>query len=318
MAVVHISEPSELQSLITNESNENVVAAVFIAQWHEPCKLVVEALEELTESWEKLRIAIVDVDHVGTAGLKEACSVQKIPTVVFFVGLAEVLRYEDAEIPALVENVERVCNERESLLASQQEKVITEIKSVLSSGDMVIFIKGTPEKPQCKFTRKLLTLLEGYEYKSYNILTNSILRESLKKYSNWPTYPQIYIKSEFLGGLDIVEQLINEHTFHEMTGQPLEDRLKRLISKEKVVLFIKGTPDNPYCGFSSRMVDLLNELKVKYFSFNIFQDSTVREGLKVFSAWPTYPQLYINGELIGGIDIVTEMISSGEFANLLE
>jgi Grx4 family monothiol glutaredoxin len=318
MAVVNIADPTELQTLIRDESREHALAVVFVTQWHEPCKLVVEALEELTDTNQELRVAVVDVEHTASAGIKAIYGVEKIPTVIFYVRFVEVFRYEGAEIPILVEQTERICCERDRLFVEQEEKVNQEIKEVLSGGDLVIFIKGTPEKPQCKFTRKLLMLLEGYEYNHFNILSNFVLRESLKKYSNWPTYPQIYIKSELVGGLDIVEQLINDQTFHEMTSQSLEGRLKRLISKDKVVLFMKGTPDNPFCGFSSRMVDILNEQNVKYFSFNIFQDNIVREGLKTFSSWPTYPQLYINGELIGGIDIVTELVQSGEFSSLIE
>ncbi|XP_076759355.1 glutaredoxin 3 [Xylocopa sonorina] len=97
----------------------------------------------------------------------------------------------------------------------------------------------------------------------------------------------------------------------------LEERLKKLINQAPCMLFMKGSPANPRCGFSRTIVSLLDSYKADYQSFDILQDNAVREGLKKFSDWPTYPQLYINGELIGGLDIVREMSKSGELESML-
>ena len=82
------------------------------------------------------------------------------------------------------------------------------------------------------------------------------------------------------------------------------------------MLFMKGNPAAPRCGFSNKTVALLNEQGVKFESFDILSDNMVREGLKKYSNWPTYPQLYVKGELIGGLDIMKEMVESGDFADL--
>ncbi|KTW26567.1 Grx4 family monothiol glutaredoxin [Pneumocystis jirovecii RU7] len=100
--------------------------------------------------------------------------------------------------------------------------------------------------------------------------------------------------------------------------EDLTSRLEKLVKAEPVMLFMKGTPDNPQCGFSRQIVDILNDLSVKYGFFNILSDQEVREGLKEFSNWPTYPQLYIQGNLCGGLDIVREMIKTGEIQKLLQ
>lgn len=97
----------------------------------------------------------------------------------------------------------------------------------------------------------------------------------------------------------------------------LEDRLKKLINQAPCMLFMKGSPATPRCGFSRTIVSLLDSYKADYQSFDILQDNDVREGLKKFSDWPTYPQLYVNGELIGGLDIIKEMSESGELENIL-
>jgi monothiol glutaredoxin len=81
---------------------------------------------------------------------------------------------------------------------------------------------------------------------------------------------------------------------------------------------MKGTPEMPQCGFSANVVKILNEQSVKFASFNILSDMDIREGVKAYSSWPTYPQLYVKGELIGGNDIIMEMKNSGELENVLK
>ncbi|KAI8321438.1 glutaredoxin [Martensiomyces pterosporus] len=99
--------------------------------------------------------------------------------------------------------------------------------------------------------------------------------------------------------------------------QDLNTRLKGLIERAPVMVFIKGTAAQPRCGFSKKIIGMLNEQGVKYGYFDILSDEEVRQGLKEYSNWPTYPQLYIDGELVGGVDIVTEMIESGELAEMI-
>lgn len=102
------------------------------------------------------------------------------------------------------------------------------------------------------------------------------------------------------------------------TEEDLNSRLQQLIKKAPVMLFMKGDPSIPRCGFSKQVIALLDSHNAKYETFDILQDWDVREGLKKFSNWPTYPQLYINGELIGGLDILKELSSNGELDELLK
>jgi Grx4 family monothiol glutaredoxin len=100
--------------------------------------------------------------------------------------------------------------------------------------------------------------------------------------------------------------------------ESLESRLKRLTNSNKVMLFMKGSPSEAACGFSQRIVNLLaNYPDIKYGSFDIFSDAAVREGLKKYSNWPTYPQLYVDGALVGGIDICLELHENGELEDTL-
>ena len=95
------------------------------------------------------------------------------------------------------------------------------------------------------------------------------------------------------------------------------DRIKQDIADNSVVLFMKGTPVFPQCGFSAAVVQILTHLGVKFKGIDVLADSEIRQGIKEFSSWPTIPQLYVKGEFVGGCDIVREMFESGELGDFL-
>ena len=98
----------------------------------------------------------------------------------------------------------------------------------------------------------------------------------------------------------------------------VNERIESQLRSHPVLLYMKGTPDFPQCGFSAQTVAALRAVGKPFAYVNIFEDPEVREGLKVYSNWPTYPQLYVNGELIGGCDIALEMYHSGELKTVVE
>ncbi|MGB5627738.1 MAG: Grx4 family monothiol glutaredoxin [Woeseiaceae bacterium] len=98
----------------------------------------------------------------------------------------------------------------------------------------------------------------------------------------------------------------------------VKERIEEQLASHDVLLYMKGSPDFPQCGFSGQTVAALNAIGKPYAFVNIFEDPEIREGLKEYSNWPTFPQLYVKGELIGGCDIVVEMYNSGELKALLE
>ena len=96
------------------------------------------------------------------------------------------------------------------------------------------------------------------------------------------------------------------------------ERIKQHLATEPVVLFMKGTPDFPQCGFSAQAVAALKQVGASFHSVDIFEDLELRDELKRFSNWPTYPQLYVNGELVGGADITIQMFKTGELKQLID
>ncbi|HEY5226041.1 MAG TPA: Grx4 family monothiol glutaredoxin [Methylovirgula sp.] len=101
-----------------------------------------------------------------------------------------------------------------------------------------------------------------------------------------------------------------------MTG--INDFIQSVVDKNDVVLFMKGTPNAPQCGFSGQLVQILNYLGVGYEHVNCLENDEIRQGIKAFSDWPTIPQLYVKGEFIGGCDIVREMFQSGELSGVFD
>jgi len=207
----------------------------------------------------------------------------------------------------------------------------------------MLFMKGTPSNPQCGFSSKLVDLLnkEGAEFQSFNILSDSEVREGLKIYSNWPTFPQLYVEGKLIGGLDVVKEMQENGELSTMlpqkskvapatsvsnpptttpattTQEDLNTRLEKLINTGQIMLFMKGTPEAPACGFSSKVVNILKKNNVEFSSFNILSNEEVRNGLKTYSNWPTFPQLYSKGKLVGGCDIVKELDENGELVEAL-
>ena len=101
-------------------------------------------------------------------------------------------------------------------------------------------------------------------------------------------------------------------------SEVIEKKIKELIEKNDVCLFMKGTPEVPQCGFSLAVSNVLKHLDVKFIGINVLEDQQIREEIKIFSDWPTIPQLYVKGEFIGGCDIIKEMFEKGELQTKLK
>ena len=101
-------------------------------------------------------------------------------------------------------------------------------------------------------------------------------------------------------------------------SNPINEWIANAVKSNDVVLFMKGTPDQPQCGFSGRVVKMLDYMGVAYAGVNVLQSDDLRNGIKEFSDWPTIPQLYVKGEFVGGCDIITEMFQKGELQPIIK
>ncbi|KAG7383003.1 monothiol glutaredoxin grx4 [Phytophthora pseudosyringae] len=220
---------------------------------------------------------------------------------------------------SIVEQLGLAKNVEEAEAAFQES-----LRALVGSAPVLLFMKGTPSEPKCGFSKKTVKLLRDHQvaFSSFDILSDEQVRQGLKKFSDWPTYPQLYVKGKLVGGLDILNEMAEDGDLSEQLGvekkAKKENKYEQLISRARVMIFIKGSPKQPQCGFSRKLVEILDAEGFKYDYFDILSDDNVRQGLKKYSNWPTFPQLYVNGELIGGLDIVQQLQEDGELAELKE
>merc|ERR1719219_1726693 len=202
------------------------------------------------------------------------------------------------------------------------EDLETKLKRLISARKCMLFMKGNPEEPKCGFSKQFVAIMKDINasYGTFDILTDDEVRQGLKTFSNWPTYPQLYIDGDLIGGLDIIKEMLEAGELQSMipTKVTLEDRLKSLINKAPLMIFMKGDPKTPKCGFSRQLMEIMSDTKLEFDTFDIFSDEDVRQGLKSFSNWPTYPQVYVKGELVGGLDIIKELKEADELIPTLK
>merc|ERR1719242_962412 len=132
---------------------------------------------------------------------------------------------------------------------------------------------------------------------------------------------KLYIKGELVGGLDIIKEMVESNELQSMIpkkANSLEKRMKELISSGNVMVFMKGNKNEPRCGFSRTLMEILHETGVEFSTFDVLTDEDIRQGLKKFSNWPPYPQVYVKGELIGGLDIIKELKEGDELISTLK
>jgi len=315
-----ISSEGAVQQLI--ESNEQVLVLHFTATWSDPCKTVAASLGVLSQKYPGLTVHQVDTEKVSK--FSETNNIDSVPTCLFYLKKELKETVAGLNVPRVAKTVDKLITDCGSIAPAEApiEDLNSRLKRLTQMAKCVAFIKGSPQAPRCKFTRALMELFSTLEveFSYFDILSDKDVREGLKTFGEWPTYPQVWLDGELCGGLDILKEM---HENGELittlpVKQSLNTRLKNLISSHKVMLFMKGDPTEPKCGFSKITVGILAEYSVDYKTFDILTDNEVRQGLKEYSEWPTYPQLYVDGELLGGLDIIREMHESGDLSDSLK
>nr|CAD7426184.1 unnamed protein product [Timema monikensis] len=254
-------------------------------------------------------------------------NIAAVPTFVLFKKGAVVDRVDGADAPSLTKKINQQASKISFLapkptLQSDEESLKTRLKNLINAAPVMLFMKGSALEPRCGFSKTIIAILEELDtdYKTFDILSDETVRQGLKTYSDWPTYPQLYVKGELIGGLDIVKEMKENGELEKLLPkkQSLDERLKTLINSSDVIVFMKGDRTTPRCGFSRQLMEILTETGIKFQTFDILTDEEIRQGLKTFSNWPTYPQVYVKGELIGGLDIIKDLKEAGELESSLK
>ena len=249
-----------------------------------------------------------------------------VPTFLFFKKGKVIKRIEGAKAADVTKAVKNLASQKSTGPArpppsstvaetpvhqETPDELNARLKKIINLSPVMLFMKGDPAAPKCGFSRQTVEMFSNLnaKYGTFDILTDDAVRQGLKTYSNWPTYPQLYIKGELVGGLDILKELNEDGELKTMLTEamPAPPDFNALVNKAPLMIFMKGNPAEPKCGFSRTLIQILSETGLSYDTFDILSDDDVRQGLKKFSNWPTFPQVYVKGDLVGGLDIIKEL-----------
>ena len=327
----------------------------FSAEWHEPCKAMAEAFA-LLAGMHAASAAFVKAETEAVPNEAHALGVESVPTFVFLRGGKKVggvvgadtgkLRAAlDAQLAAAAAAADpHAADDLNPAGKSTGDDALDhKIHRLINSKRVMLFMKGNAHEPRCGFSRRAIELMtkSNLDYGTFDILGDNDVRQGIKVFSNWPTFPQLYVCGKLIGGLDIMKELDEDGELTETLSQTipaataedaaaltagagagaaaepspeeqLNKRIAGLIAGHKCMLFMKGEPGAERCGFSRRVVALLNEHGIEFGSFDILTDNDVRQGIKKYSDWPTFPQFYVDSKLIGGLDILVEMAEEAE------
>jgi Grx4 family monothiol glutaredoxin len=312
-----LTEITSTQTLENFLQTKNKIGLLFGANWHEATpmlKMVCNALGQ-----EKTSVTFGYIEAEDLPDITDTYDVTMVPTIVLLNGSSVLERLEGTIEPSQITvAVQRLIDAPEGVIAAATEDTTTPIVAapvakdpqqvlnerldqLIRSDTVMLFMKGTPTAPRCGFSRQVVEILNENQvpFGSFDILSDENVRQGLKTYSDWPTYPQIYVKGELIGGLDILKEMTAEGPLKEQwdvtdtttssgSGDSLKSRLEKLVKRSKVMVFMKGLPSAPKCGFSRQIIEVLDESGEPYDAFNILEDEEVRQGLKEFSDWPTY------------------------------
>jgi len=335
VGVVEVSSEADLHALYA--SHRGITAVLLWAPWHEPSVHLGKVLDALAVDQPSIRFGKANTDVFG--GIASKLGAEQVPHVAFLDPTGRRIdSVAGADPPRLVERIKAlsaktfepsVCSSATPCegAAGEQRDLNSRLRSLVKFAPVMLFMKGSKEQPFCGFSRQAIAMLNdlSVDYSTFDILSDEEVRQGLKEYSNWKTYPQLYVNGDLVGGLDIMKEMEEDGSLIEAITvaeaaedeqpQDLNTRLRNLVNSAPVMLFIKGSKEQPYCGFSKKAVAMLHEHKIDFETFDILKDEEVRQGLKDYVNWKTYPQMYIKGELIGGLDIMKEMEEDGSFAD---
>ena len=327
MNVFNKLEKAENFGQFLEDNKNHLVVLFFAANWSEECKVMSDIIQELgKDEANRNLVRFLEIEAEDNEELSLKYGIEAVPSFVFIKNKDVVHKLSGADASELRKKLTQFCQTLSISSSTNQNgetNLNDRLKKLINQAPVVVFMKGSPQEPRCGFSRQTVEILKNQNvtFSFFDILSDNEVREGLKTYSNWPTYPQLYIKGELVGGLDIIKELVSNGEFQSMVPKPeeaLNEKLKRLVNQSKIMLFMKGNAKEPRCGFSRQIVEILNEAGEKYDSFDILSDDEVRQGLKEYSKWPTYPQLYVNGELVGGLDIVKELKANNELVDALK
>lgn len=264
-------------------------------------------------------LLLVDVNNSAVSELVTKFQVTSVPTVAWSNWRAEPTGQDASGEPAAIfEELEEQLKKHKAMMETDKVEAFKQIDELLKNNFFVVFIKGTPENPECKFTRELVAILKenNVSYHSVNILADSLLRNWIKAYTGAKTVPQVFLQGKSLGGLDATKEEIKNGLIARLpiecfTVKP-QEQLEKLLKEARVMVLIQGTIES---SGSEASLSLLKELAAQRVSFNCFdpsKDLVIARALQEkFPSDFSLPALFIDGLLIGQGGALQEIVAKG-------
>lgn len=306
----------ELYSKLQEHITSKLVVISFVVQG-EIADNLAEFYSEASSDF-NIQAYLVNISTGAFQSTIDDFKITRVPTSIFFIGLKPIDRVEGAIIPEILEKIETLSSSFASILESIRNEEYSKIHSLVTSNSLSLFIKGTPEKPKSRRSQKMLRILNGYTFGYADISADKLLAGWLKVYTGADKFPHFFLKGSFSGSVEELTELSKTSTIFTTLNQDLEQRLKRIITCQRHVVVMMGSKEEPKCGFSERLMALLGTYNLEYETFDISIDNEVCEGLKKLSNWPTYPQVYAEGQIIGGLDVCQGLHDKGELRSALK
>ena len=275
--IVDVQDEEAFNQILSSTPPSELVVIFFTASWAPPCEQMRTILSTIVDQYPKpTPFKVVAVDAEGCIELSEKYDVTAVPFCAFHLG--------DKEIPSV-----------SGLDATKLRQVV----------ETYVGRPGAAQNGKMEIPPALTTTPRPQQEKNDGqTTTNGTSSSGVKNLSSYapdstdpPTAPSMSANAP--------KTMDPNPTSANPSEDDLHERLSGLVKAAPVMLFMKGTPSSPQCGFSRQLVSILRENGVKYGFFNILADDEVRQGMKTFADWPTFPQLWVGGELVGGLDIVS-------------
>lgn len=202
MAITNVTSVDQYSKVISSPA---LTVALFSAEWAEQCKQIAAVMTELAKQLSGVQFVDVPAEELSEVALKH--QIDAVPTVIFFQAGKAVDRIDGVDIAALTAKCKKLAGSSSS---SSKEALEDRLKALINRANVMIFMKGDRDTPRCGFSKQLIAIVNetGIAYDTFDILTDEEVRQGLKTYSDWPTYPQVYVKGELVGGLDIIKELL--------------------------------------------------------------------------------------------------------------
>ncbi|TNV78818.1 hypothetical protein FGO68_gene1296 [Halteria grandinella] len=319
--LLNVTSVQQLQDL-REKNRDKCVLFLFWAHWYRECEIMRRFFEELTQDHHFVKFAWADVDRD-----KEITKFFKVTAVPFIVMMhpdkQEIEKVTETKRSSILEVVTAYEAFYSQQFMKKRKQAFAEIEELLKSYPIIIFIRGSALSPECKQSEVLIDYFQKMEikFRTVDILSNPQLKEWVKHFSGFPSFPQIFVNGKFVGSAEMVIDMIESDEFINIIPQECIktnalERIKVAMAKSPVVLFMKGTPTKPYDGYQQEAIQLLDKERIRYAFFDVMKDPDVRELLKEYSKCQSYPQVFISGQFMGGgLTYMKELDSLGKLSH---